>query len=132
MKPQRIQVMLQYNHWRDGTFKGTVSGIAVDPALHLESPFIDRALKLTVDEKAHTIMLGRQRGWQYSGYATWVGNWCWDAVWLTPGHAAQLLEFARTKGYKPDSGLVEVWDAFERGALTGEMLVKATAKESIQ
>jgi len=118
------ELMLCVNHWRNGAFIGRARSVALGDALTLESPYADASLRCRLD--ARTFGLGARRTWPHCGHATWVGNWCWDAVRVTPATAADVLNFTLGRGYRPESGFVELWDKIDAGRpLTAEDLVEA-------
>jgi hypothetical protein len=95
-----VSLMLCVNDHRNGVFDGLCRGISLDDCeqLTLESPNLDRHLKCEIG--ASFLRLGKMRQWRHYGAKTWVGNWCWDAVALSPEDAADVLNFAIAKGYQ--------------------------------
>ena len=95
-----VNLMLCVNHHQNGVFAGLCRGISLsdEECLSLESPFLNRHLKCEIGDKH--FRLGKSHTWRHRGHQTWVGNWCWDAVAVTPSCAADVLNFAISKGYQ--------------------------------
>jgi len=102
-----VLVSLACNHYRNGMFKGYAEQVECC-GIHLASPYADAYLKCDVDPKH--VRLGARRWWQAFGVVTWYGNWCWDAAWMKVADAAELMTFARGKGYRPDSAPEQLFD----------------------
>lgn len=96
-----VLVSFACNDYRNGMWQGHALQIECK-GLHLESPWADRFLKCEVE--SDFVRIGARRWWPAQGAIRWYGNWCWDAAWLTYRHAAELMTFVRSKGYRPDSG----------------------------
>jgi hypothetical protein len=103
--------MLCCNSTRNGAFIGLCRQLALDQALTLESPWIDRSLKLRIGARDFT--LGKTAVFPHRGHSEWAGNWCWNSVWVTHATAADVLNFVVGKGYRPQSGLVSLWDKID-------------------
>lgn len=59
------------------------------------------------------------------GHRTWCGNWCWDAVSLSPEDAAKLLNYLVTKAdWHCEEGLAEVYDKFNTKGLFDALYVQ--------
>lgn len=91
-----VSLMLCCNHPRNGSFTGLLRAVSVH-GTELESPYDNRHLKIAIAE--HHFVLGKSRQWLHHGHGTWVGNWCWDAVRVTPAVAADVLNFVLGKKY---------------------------------
>ena len=115
MAKPTLMLMVCHNHAGNGMPKGVCMGLSLgDPdRLTLESPYADAGLKCEVGE--HTIRLGKSHTWQHHGRQTWVGNWLWDAVTVTTEVAADILNFAVAKGYRPTVGAALLWAKIDRG-----------------
>ena len=108
-----LQLSLACNNYRNGAFDGLCRAIILGDCsvLKLESPWVDRFLKCAIEGRR--FRLGKGHWWPHRGHATWVGNWCWDAVTVTHTVAAEVLNFAARRGYRPEMGLASLWDAIE-------------------
>lgn len=83
------------------------------------------------DERGHRVSVGHQWFAVKSGFATSVGNACWNAVEIHPGTLAALLNSLQQRDMwdctEGDAALFEAWDAGR--PFTGEMLVQAAGSE---
>jgi len=52
------------------------------------------------------------------GYHTWAGNWCWDAISVTPVVGAELLNYLKGLGWHCEGGHVCLGDIW-RGIAAG-------------
>lgn len=116
MTTKPITLMLCCNRGRSGAFAGTCSRVALtgdDERLTLETPFADAALKCRIEPA--TFGLGARRNeWRHLGFRRWCGNMAWDAVLVTPATAADVLNFAVGKGYRPMTGIAHLFEKAER------------------
>lgn len=66
------------------------------------------------------IRIGR-RTFPVLSYATWVGNWCWDAVevdaqtFIEIFNHIQGLRFHGMQKFQPDSGITKLWNIYKSG-----------------
>jgi hypothetical protein len=79
--------------------------------IHLDCP----PTRLSHDERSGTLRVGKLRRMATRGHATWVGNWCWDAWFLAPEDARDVLEYLRRKGASLTEAPTEFFDAWEAG-----------------
>jgi len=77
--------------------------------------------------KGGAVRLGR-RTFPILRYRQWYGNWCWDAVWVDPGTAAEILNHLHATGkFQPTAGWQDLWRCWERGLFTAQDLGAAKA-----
>lgn len=128
-----IHVMFCCNDHRNGSPTGRVSAINLGEALGLECVVLGG--EPTYSHGGDSVRIGR-KSFPAKSYSEWVGNWCWDAAWMTPEAVADLLahvqglhwrehrKFAAQHGYTP---LFDKWLAGER--ITAEELTEALQDE---
>lgn len=49
------------------------------------------------------------------GYRSWVGNWCWDCITVTPAVGADLLNYIKSLGWHCIGGECRFGDMWDRG-----------------
>lgn len=96
------------NDYRNGHFAGTCDQIRIDLdcTLHLEGPSL--SMSAVGDSR---VRIGR-RIFGHAGWASWVGNWCWDELRILDPVA--LLLYLHDRGWKCDETeehLYDVWNA---------------------
>lgn len=109
-------VMLCVNDPDNGAFTGRVHSIEVDHELiSLEGPIeeVDEDLVATTEVVLGkgSITIGGEL-FQHRGHSNWVGNWCWDAVMMTPMVTLSLLNHLKRLGWGchlAETGLFERW-----------------------
>ena len=118
MNPNHVLVHLALNDWRNGAPQGYALGLQIadrdgDIALALDTVTGDSGPVCRVDQRLWRVKLG-YHWYAIKGYRQWYGNWCWDAVWMEPSTAADLLNQARaSKWWRPDSGYTSYWERWE-------------------
>lgn len=101
-----IPVMVQWNYWRNGNFQGRCEGVEINDQLTLHN--FDVPCKLG----KNAIVFG-WRVFPIHGHREWVGNWCWDMVWMTPETAKKLIRYLAYLDADPESGETEAFEKFE-------------------
>lgn len=104
-KRELVPVMVQWNYWRNGMFQDVCEGVEI-AGLTLHDFSVPAAL-----EKSAMVI-----GWRVfpiEGHQEWVGNWCWDMVWMKPKYARRLIRYLAYLDASPESGPTEIWDRFE-------------------
>lgn len=77
-----------------------------------------------IDTQSGTAFRFSRREYAYASMSTWVGNWCWNAYYLSPMIAAKFVQdMMRDARWTHDGGLVEACDAWERQDLATFMRV---------
>lgn len=134
----------------NGNFTGQIEqveflvGSGLDAqALSLDNAFwppattaFKRLGKARPDDPRETVKIGRLR-FVIRGYATWVGNICWDAIRVSPATAAKIANYLRgmkvkeIQKWRPDSGWAELFEKYQQGKrLTREDFIeRLEAKE---
>lgn len=120
-----IQVAFCCNDHRNGNFTGRFD------AIYFYHPS-GEPVKIEGGENAVSFS-GRgvkvcRKTFRCRGHTQWVGNWCWDAVWMTPDDAAQLINYLRTLGgWRAHCAPSEIFDAINETAepITGKQLLEA-------
>jgi hypothetical protein len=97
-----------------GNFQGFAEKISLhDEALEISSRLWNGGCACKFLE-GNKVKIGRVTVEQF-GHKTWYGNWCWDAVAVTPEAAAKILnQFAGKENWFCESGwceLADKWDA---------------------
>jgi len=95
-----VRLHLCVNDPANGEFSGLCREITLDDCelLTLESPYFDRHLRCAIERTY--FRLGKSHCWQHHGHQTWIGNWCWDAVLVSPACAADVLNFCIRRRYR--------------------------------
>ena len=122
-----IPLMLACNYYRNGVFDGLLRAIDLGAdceTLKLESPYLDRHLRLEIGE--NEIKIGKTRTWPIRGHREWVGNWCYDCVWVTSADAAEIVNFLFSKKYR-----AEVWDERLTDVVDGKAPITAVLVEMV-
>ncbi len=111
---KRELVMVAWNHWRNGCFRGVLTGASCD-VLHLESPYWNAGIKAEIEGSC--VVLGGKRAERFEiiGHREWVGNWCWDGLTMKRSEAVRMMNWLLKKGFRLDSAEESVWNKIERG-----------------
>lgn len=115
MAQRYVPVLVCLNDPGNGEASGHALGLDImDPdgeaALELRSIEVDRGPVCRIDTRLRRMKLG-PFWFHIKGHKFWVGNWCWDAVWMEPSMAADLLNKARASdGWTPDAGYEPWWE----------------------
>lgn len=110
-------LMLAVNNPDNGCDSGRVCAITFEyensPDFALELEDGDMVCRRESDG---SLRIGRRR-FPIHGYATWVGNWCWDCARVTTETAQEIAEYLRASGkWHLLSGYEELFEAWESGA----------------
>lgn len=110
-----IQIHLCVNDHRNGMFNGRIMGVSLNDSeeLTLASPYLNRGLKCEVTDDR--IRVGKSREWPIFGEHEWVGNWCWNAYAMRPADAADLINFAISKGFCTEVASEPLFEKIQRG-----------------
>ena len=103
----RILVMLCCNHHRNGQFDGRLRGVDFGSDELLNVACCDlNGDRMKYEWSYMTQGSGKIRIKEYkqktvhefcfSGHREWVGNWCWDAVWMSLTEAARLANYLKS------------------------------------
>lgn len=121
----RISAAFCCNDWRNGNFTGRVTNIELQVGnetgleLACEESYPSRCPEFRFDgdgEPSDKYIAISGKRFPASGYRTWVGNWCWDAVTMDAITAADLLNFLRSSGkWQAEGGIVRLGDQWESG-----------------
>lgn len=84
-----IPVMICVNNPDNGHYSGRCAGISVDDLIGLESCVLPEP-RCTLKLDARTFSIHRTP-FAYRSHKPWVGNWCWDCIWLTCEDLARLI-----------------------------------------
>lgn len=129
------EIMLAVNDYRNGNFLGRVEKVELisrdssDIALELENHFSPPAT-IAFAVKGNKARIGRKM-FAIKGYATWVGNWCWDAILVDAETAAAILNYLSSlklhdqRKFTPQAGWTALWGLYEQGAFSADALEKA-------
>lgn len=104
-------VAIACNDERNGMFKGRVNSIVIESAdgcstFELEDDF-HGGMRCVMS--GGRIRLGK-REFPFTSQKQWYGNWCWDALTMTSGTVAELLNYLRSLGnWQPRSGPSDMW-----------------------
>lgn len=120
LKPKPARFLLCVNDPANGEPSGRIAGIELcgdgTTRLDLEPCKYPEPRFRWVQRKAEKRIRISGREFPYLGSKSWVGNWCWDAVVMSPSVAADLLNHLRTEGWQATGGEVRygrLWDSGE-------------------
>lgn len=118
-----IHLHMACNNPDNGIHTGQVESIQVfgaddvDPMLMLTGPSARcRVWRSTKASKLRFLRLGHIPAIRVLSYATWVGNWCWDAALVSDADAAKVANYLRRRGWQNEGGWIDVgkkWDSEE-------------------
>lgn len=115
MSRRNIIVMVNWNHWQNGAFKGVLMGADFDNAATVESPYWDQGIKAKLEGSC--VVLGGKNAERFviKGHKEWVGSWCWDGLLMAADEAARLLNWlVCKKGFRPDYAEEHLWESIEQ------------------
>lgn len=117
-----ISLHLACNDPDNGNHTGQVDSIQfygsdnLDPMLMLHGRALRCVPWRSGGGKTRFLRLGHFPAIRMPGYATWVGNWCWDAALISDDDAAKIANYLRKRGWHNEGGWVEMgdkWDSSE-------------------
>ena len=127
----RFYIDLACNYPNNGDFTGYVDQIQVRPDDTFDSllqlygnrlslrKFYSKESKKPREIKIGHIVL------RIGGYATWVGNWCWDRVSTDADSVVLLLAYLQRRGWQCEMGICELFEKFNaKESITVEDLTK--------
>lgn len=87
-----VRILLATNDHRNGQPTGRVRALEIPDVISLEAP-----TPPPVGYIRPVSMRLRIAGWSYPvlAHASWVGNWCWDAVTVSDQDAVDILDRLR-------------------------------------
>lgn len=118
------------NDYRNGNFTGILQTLELEyKGEHLIRLEVDCRMSVN-----YVIWQNNQQGVRISRRAfpiraqqSWYGNWCWDAVDVSPKTALQIINYIRQKCHI-EEGIQNLWEAFRADRdITLDDLRKAVA-----
>jgi len=116
-------IHLCVNDPNNGNSTERLYAIQFDDVLKLESAFIpdpNVVCRLISNGPEMQIRIGRKT-FPIKNYSYWVGNWCWDAIWVDDDIATEILAhvqglklYGRQK-FEPEEALTVIWDKYVNG-----------------
>lgn len=111
--PKMMQLLFACNDPENGTFIGKADWFEFDDCETLSvtrygQPLTVRVIGGGMDAR---IRIAR-RVFPCMGYTRWVGNWCWDAVWVDVAVADEIANYLRSFHFQVDcavSTIAEMW-----------------------
>ena len=113
-------IHLCVNDPNNGNSTERLYAIQFDDVLKLESAFIpdpNVVCRLISHGPDMRIRIGRKT-FPIKKYSYWVGNWCWDAVWVDDKTATEILAHIQglklhgRQKFKPEEDMTEIWDKY--------------------
>ena len=87
----------------------------VEPLLSLQGrPVHYHSYTSAQGHKIRTLVIGHLHC-RVLGYATWVGNWCWDMAQINAADAARILHYLRRRGWTCEGGATALFDRYMDG-----------------
>ncbi len=143
MSEPQVEIMLAVNDPDNGNFTGKIEKVEfiirakdwTPAALELDNQFWPPAtvvFKPPFKKHKRTYVKIGRRKYPIDGYGTWVGNWCWNVVVVSPYWAAKianyLMEMKVDDEYKwaVESGWTELFEKWQRRELFTEEDFKET------
>lgn len=124
MKPL-VPLMLYVNDLYNGRDTQRLVGLDIhapgsgETLLSLRGP----ALVCVWDAASSVLQVGRVTC-QGEHYEIWVGNWCWNRVWVKPADAARIIYYLARHNWGVDGGATALFDKFQaRQVISGDELV---------
>ena len=116
-----MQFHLACNSERDGRHLGYVEhihlyGSDLEPMLELHGNRLACSiLRSDQSNSRHFFFLCHLRQLRILSYTTWAGNWCWDAVQLSPDDTAKLVNYLKRRGWQCETGWAVMCDLWNDG-----------------
>ena len=116
-------IHLCVNDPNNGNSTERLYAIQFDDVLKLESAFIpdpNVVCRLISNGPEMRIRIGRKT-FPINKYSYWVGNWCWDAIFVDDDIATEILahvqglELRGIQKFQPEEAMTEIWDKYENG-----------------
>ena len=118
----RVRLDVACNDPDNGLFAHVAEGLQIDTWDGQAIEFSARRRAPRFAEHAGHIQLLRRK-WPILAAKEWYGNWCWNAYWLEPRVAVQLLAAARRSGlFECDEGPSALFDNWQDEAEFDERL----------
>lgn len=110
-----VRILLATNDHRNGQPTGTVGALEIPDVISLEAPHPEPPCVIYPYRTPPHVEI---EGAPYAilGYASWVGNWCWDAVTVSDDDAVDILDRLRkTERWTITEGAHAVFGKWKRG-----------------
>ena len=123
------------NHWENGLPRGKVGnveigGLGIASIMQLYGQDI-RCKTLPEMGEPKTLHIGRFRI-RLHGYATWVGNWCWDVAYIRWIDAVRILDYLKALDWHLQEAEESLWDRWDESGVIIEDLIKVLRKEKYE
>lgn len=90
---------------------------SVDPMLMLNGKRLHFGFGWPANNRqTRFLCLGHLSTLRIISYATWVGNWCWDAALVSDADAAKVANYLRKRGWENEGGWVDMGDKWDSPA----------------
>lgn len=104
MSTTDVCVMFACNSDRNGVFLGRCDAVHIDDeCIRLHGPW----LRLTEPTKDRPWLRFGRRRFGTLGWKEWVGNWCWNAAWMSRDEARRLVAYALKRGFDAEENPLE-------------------------
>jgi hypothetical protein len=107
----KFQVSYACNDYRNGNFTGQCENIRIDHekmhAIELYGP-TRTVTEVMSGNKSHLRILRKK--FPCTSFSEWVGNWCWNACWMSTFNMLRLLNALIQDGWQCEEGPSEIFD----------------------
>jgi hypothetical protein len=110
-----VRIMLATNDHRNGEPTGHVRALQILDVITLDAPEPPPTCRILTDRRPPYVEIDGTL-YPIQDYASWVGNWCWDAVTVSDDDAVTILDRLRkTECWSIDEAEHTVFGKWERG-----------------
>lgn len=107
-EPTKIRMVMACNDPATGNPSGVADMLEFGDALRLYGEGITCRLL-----NGWQLQIGEMRV-QYTGYRSWLGNWCFDGCFVTLADAVRILAYVQQAGWRLEEGPTVLWTKYER------------------
>lgn len=120
-----VIVSLCTNDYRNGLDTEHVKAVDIGGAIDIH--WTGAGLGPTCRVVSSFLTIGRKK-FPVRSFKEWYGNWCWNAVGMSPKAASDLLNhLSKDDRWVCEGGICDLTDAFDQGKVSAEILAEALA-----
>lgn len=127
LRPPRFRwtLMLACNHYRNGMFQGYVESVSLGCGrgdFRFGTDYLDNheltlsgpRVRLAFSKKSRSRARLGSVVFEFCGYKEWVGNWCWDAMFVERKTVREIARTLKSQSWTCESASGLLIDWFDR------------------
>lgn len=106
---ESIRIMFSHNNPDNGEYTGKCRHIEFGSDMELEL-YSEESITTRIEQNNKRVKISR-RYFPITAYQTWVGNWCWDAVWVNENIFNQIWDYLKDLNkFKAEGGVSKYYN----------------------